>query len=136
GIITILATDHAPHSADEKSQPVADAPFGIIGLESALGLYHKALVETGRIDWPKLIELMTINPAKLCNLDHRGLGKLAIGGPADITLIDPDHAWTLSPADLVGKSTNTPFLQWTMNARPMMTMVNGTIQHSRLAEHA
>jgi dihydroorotase len=135
GIITILATDHAPHSADEKANPIEQAPFGIIGLESAFGLYHRALVETGLIDWTKLIELMTINPARLCNLDQYGLGKLSVGGPADITLIDPDHKWTLSPSDLVGKSTNTPFLEWTMNARPMMTVVNGTIQHSRLMEH-
>ncbi len=136
GIITILATDHAPHSAVEKANPLDQAPFGIIGLESAFGLYHKALVETGVIDLPKLIELMTINPARLCNLDQRGLGKLTIGGPADITLIDPEHPWTLSHSDLVGKSTNTPFIDWTMNARPMMTIVDGQIRHSRLAEHA
>lgn len=136
GIITILATDHAPHTAEEKANPIERAPFGIIGLESAFGLYHKALVETGLIDWPKLIELMTINPARLCNLDGRGLGKLAVGGPADITLIDPDHHWTLSKDDLAGKSSNTPFLGWAMSARPMMTIVDGRIRHSKLAEHA
>jgi len=135
GIITILATDHAPHSAEEKANPIERAPFGIIGLESAFGLYHKALVETGLIGWPKLIELLTINPARLCNLDERGLGRLAAGGPADITLIDPDHPWTLSEDDLAGKSTNTPFLGWTMTARPMMTIVGGVIRHSRMAEH-
>lgn len=135
GIITILATDHAPHSAEEKANPIERAPFGIIGLESAFGLYHKALVETGLIGWPKLIELLTINPARLCNLDERGLGRLAAGGPADITLIDPDHPWTLSEDDLAGKSTNTPFLGWTMTARPMMTIVGGVIRHSRLVEH-
>ena len=131
GIITILATDHAPHHADEKTQPMADAPFGIIGLESALGLYHKALVETGHIDLPKLIELMTINPAKLCNLDQQGLGKLEVGGPADITIIDPNHPWTLSTDDLVGKSSNIPFLGWEMTIKPIMTIVNGTINHER-----
>lgn len=131
GIITILATDHAPHHADEKMQPMADAPFGIIGLESALGLYHKALVETGHIDLPKLIELMTINPAKLCNLDQQGLGKLEVGGPADITIIDPEHPWTLSTDDLVGKSSNIPFLGWEMTIKPIMTIVNGAINHER-----
>ena len=135
GIITILATDHAPHTAEEKANPIERAPFGIIGLESAFGLYHRALVEPGHIGWPKLIELMTINPARLCNLDERGLGRLRVGGVADITLIDPDHQWTLSGADLAGKSTNTPFLGWTMTTRPMMTIVNGTVQHSRLAEN-
>jgi dihydroorotase len=128
GIITILATDHAPHHNDEKRQPMADAPFGIIGLESAFALYHKALVETGHIDLPKLIELMTINPAKLCNLDHQGLGKLYVGGPADITLIDPSNNWTLDIDDLVGKSSNTPFLGWDLSIKPIMTIVNGVIR--------
>ncbi len=131
GIITILATDHAPHHSDEKANPMPSAPFGIIGLESALGLYHKALVETGHIDLPKLIELMTINPAKLCNLDTQGLGKLTIDGPADITLIDPAHSWTLGLDDLAGKSTNTPFLGWEMAIRPMMTIAKGIIRYDR-----
>tara|TARA_R110002072_G_scaffold42064_19_gene118504 strand:- start:90907 stop:92235 length:1329 start_codon:yes stop_codon:yes gene_type:complete len=129
GVITILATDHAPHHRDEKNQPMADAPFGIIGLESALGLYHKALVETGHIDLPKLIELLTINPAKLCNLDQQGLGKLSVGGPADITLIDPDHQWTLSEDDLAGKSSNIPFLGWSMSIKPIMTVVAGVVRY-------
>ncbi len=128
GIVTILATDHAPHHKDEKNQPMADAPFGIIGLESALALYHKALVETGHIDLPKLIELMTINPAKLCNLDQQGLGMIEIGGPADLTLIDPAHQWTLSEDDLVGKSSNIPFLGWDLSIRPMITIVDGIIR--------
>ena len=128
GIITILATDHAPHHADEKANPMATAPFGIIGLESALALYHKALVETGHIDLPKLIELMTINPAKLCDLDQQGLGKIEIGGPADLTLIDPAHKWTLSADDLAGKSSNIPFLGWDLSIRPIMTIVDGIIR--------
>lgn len=132
GIITILATDHAPHQADEKANPMSSAPFGIIGLESALGLYHKALVESGHIDLPKLIELLTINPAKLCNLDEQGLGKLSVGGPADLTIIDPDHTWTLSDDDLVGKSENIPFLGWEMSIKPIMTIMGGTIRF----EHA
>lgn len=127
GIITILATDHAPHHRDEKRNPMSEAPFGIIGLESAFSLYHKALVETGLIDLPKLIELLTINPARLCTLDARGLGSLQIGGPGDLTLIDPDHEWTLSESDLAGKSANTPFLGWDLGARPVMTIVAGQI---------
>ncbi len=128
GIVTILATDHAPHTNDEKRNPMSDAPFGIIGLESALGLYHKALIEPGIIDWSKLIELMTINPARLCGLDASGLGTISEGGPADLTLIDPSHQWTLSESDLAGKSSNTPFIGWTMGARPVMTMVAGAVR--------
>ena len=128
GIITILATDHAPHHSDEKRNPMASAPFGIIGLESAFSLYHKALVETGHIDLPKLIELMTINPAKLCNLDGCGIGSISVGAVADLTLIDPDHSWTLSEDHLAGKSTNIPFLGWELGARPVMTIVDGRIK--------
>lgn len=128
GVITILATDHAPHHSDEKRNPLCDAPFGIIGLESALSLYHKALVETGLIDLPKLIELMTINPAKLCNLNTCGIGSIQIGGAADLTLIDPDHSWTLGESHLAGKSANTPFLGWKLGARPIMTIVGGRVR--------
>lgn len=127
GIVTILATDHAPHHSDEKRNPMSDAPFGIIGLESAFSLYHKALVETGLIALPKLIELMTINPARLCNLDGRGIGKLEVGAPADLTLIDPDHRWTLTDDALAGKSSNTPFIGWELGARPVMTVVSGRV---------
>ncbi|MBL4809426.1 MAG: dihydroorotase [Phycisphaerales bacterium] len=136
GVITILATDHAPHTNDEKRNVLAEAPFGIIGLESALGLYHKALVETGHIDLPKLIELMTINPARLCGLDTQGLGMLKIGGPADITLIDPANNWTLNLDDLAGKSVNTPFLGWNMTIRPMMTIVKGIVRYESKHEQA
>jgi len=131
GIITILATDHAPHTNDEKRNTMSDAPFGIIGLESALGLYHKALVEPGVIGWPKLIELLTINPARLCGLDSIGLGSITVGGPADLTLIDPECSWTLKESDLVGKSRNTPFLGWNMGTRSVMTMVGGQIRTER-----
>jgi dihydroorotase len=133
GVVTILATDHAPHTNDEKRNTMYDAPFGIIGLESALGLYHKALVESGVIEWPKLIELLTINPARLCGLDEQGIGSISVGGPADLTLIDPSHKWTLSEDDLVGKSSNTPFLGWTMQTRAVLTMVAGNIRYEKIA---
>jgi len=125
GIITVLATDHAPHTADEKAAPFADAPFGIIGLELALPLYAEALVHTGLIDWPRLIALMTTEPAKLCTLDRLGLGELKIGGPADLTIIDPDVEWTVSPDTLAGKSTNTPFLGRTLRGRAIRTICRG-----------
>jgi len=137
GVITLLATDHAPHTPDEKSLPFGEAPFGIIGLETALAGYVRALVEPGHIDWPRLIELMTIEPARLCNLDraHMGdecIGELREGGLADVTLIDPVHEWTVSASDLAGQSRNTPFLDWQFGARPVMTIVGGVIRMSRV----
>ncbi|MEL6497769.1 MAG: dihydroorotase [Planctomycetota bacterium] len=141
GVITVLATDHAPHTADEKQLPFGEAPFGIIGLESAAAGYAEALVESGLIDWPRLIKLLTINPARLCNLDreHRGdngLGELRVGGPADITVIDPGHGWTFDESAVAGKSTNSPFLGRSFNARPVLTMVGGRVAMNRLAAAA
>ncbi len=135
GIINILATDHAPHTKEEKAQPFESAPFGIIGLESALSIYIQTLIKPDIIHWPRLIEMLTINPAKLCNLDRskRGddaLGQLAVGSIADITIIDPHLQWTLSPDTLAGKSTNTPFLGQSMTGRAVCTIVNGTIKHT------
>lgn len=128
GTITILATDHAPHSADEKALPFEDAPFGFIGLETALPLYVEALVTTGLISWPRLIALLTLEPARLCNLDARGLGSLSVGGPADLTLIDPALTWTITARDLAGRSTNTPFLGRAVTGRAVTTIVGGVIR--------
>ncbi len=129
GTITILATDHAPHTAERKALPFDRAPFGIVGLESALALYIKALIDTHTIDWPRLIKLMTINPAQLCNLDgpSHGLGSLTIGSPADVTIIDPDVRWTIRSADFPGKSRNTPFEGWEVRGRAVMALVGGQI---------
>lgn len=129
GTITVLATDHAPHATDEKRNPMATAPFGIIGLETALALYAEALVHTGLIGWDRLIALMTTEPARLCRLDGGvaggGLGRLAVGGLADITLIDPEHEWVIGPDDLKGKSVNTPFLGRAVRGRAVATIVEG-----------
>jgi len=136
GTITVLATDHAPHTPDEKAQPFEDAPFGIIGLETALPLYAEALVHSGAIDWPRLLALLTIEPARLCNLDRArkqndGLGELFPGGPADITIIDPDAEWTIAEDTLAGKSVNTPFLGRTVRGRAVATIVGGEVVMER-----
>jgi dihydroorotase len=134
GTITILATDHAPHSADEKQLPFEDAPFGLIGLETALPLYIQALIDTKVIDWPRLIAMLTIEPARLCNLDRLGLGRLSVGGPADITLIDPAQSWKISARDIVSKSHNTPFLGRKVKGRAVAVMVAGIMQRPQTAE--
>jgi dihydroorotase len=128
GTITVLATDHAPHSVDEKSLPFEEAPFGLVGLESALALYAEALVETGAITWARLIALLTLEPARLCGLEARGLGMLKVGGPADITVIDPEAKWTLTEAELKGRSVNTPFLGRKLKGRAIVTIVDGEVR--------
>lgn len=128
GVITVLATDHAPHSPESKEADFASASFGIVGLETALALYVRALLDTGFVQgWPRLLELLTINPARLCNLDRLGLGQLALGGPADVTLIDPDLEWTIDPGRFAGKGRNTPFAGWKVRARAVGVIVAGRV---------
>ncbi len=131
GTITVLATDHAPHSAEEKRKPFDQAPFGIVGLETALALYVEALVTSGVIGWPKLIEMMTLAPAKLCGLDAKGLGMLKVLGPADVTVIDPDAEWTINDAAFAGKSRNSPFIGRNVRGRAVMTIVGGEVMLDR-----
>src|SRR5262245_51696042 len=106
GTIDCLATDHAPHLAEEKELEFQYAPFGIIGLECALGLYIEALVKAGYIKWMKLIELMSTRPAQILKLDR---GTLKEGAIADVTIIDPNLKWTVDPEKFASKSRNCPF---------------------------
>ncbi len=129
GTITILATDHAPHTAEEKSAEFERAPYGIIGLECALPLYIKALITPGHIDWPQLIAMMSTNHAALCNLD--GKGSLAVGSDADVTIIDPNENWKIDTADFKGKTTNCPFHGWDVTGRATTVIVGGDIKLNR-----
>ncbi|MEM6458792.1 MAG: dihydroorotase [Planctomycetota bacterium] len=125
GTITVLATDHAPHTAEEKALEFTAAPYGIVGLDCALPLYVKALVEPGLIGWPKLIELLTINPARLCGLE--GKGTLAPGRDADVTLIDPDAEWTIDVSAFASKGRNCPFDGWAVRGRAVRTVLAGRV---------
>jgi dihydroorotase len=124
GTIDLLATDHAPHRAEEKELEFASAPFGIIGLEGALALYIEALVTPGHITWTKLIEMMTVIPAKLICSDR---GTLRPGSVADITIIDPDVSWTIDKHQFKSKSRNSPFHARTVKGRATHTIVNGRL---------
>ena len=131
GVITVLGTDHAPHSAEEKSLPFEEAPMGLIGLESAVALYAEALVASGAISWARLTELMTIEPARLCGVDSAGLGRLTVGGPADVTVIDPELPWTIDAAASVSTSKNTPFDGRRVKGRAVLTVVAGVVRMDR-----
>ena len=124
GTIDCLATDHAPHSEEEKELEFALAPFGIISLECALGLYARALVETKLMDWPKLIARLTSGPAAILAPQ---LGTLAVGSPADVTVIDPEAAWTVDVDAFASKSRNCPYHQWELTGKPVVTVVDGRI---------
>ena len=129
GTVSLLATDHAPHTREEKESEFAVAPYGIVGLECALALYIKALIEPEVIDWPRLVALMSTNGAQLCQLE--GKGHLAVGADADVTIIDPTHAWTIDAEQFVGKGRNCPFDGWEARGRAAATIVGGEVKLAR-----
>ncbi len=126
GTIDAIATDHAPHAAEEKSWPIDQAPFGIVGLETALPL-ALALVAAGRLSLPQLIRLLTIQPAVLIKSDR---GSLRIGAPADVTILDPEKQWVVEPTEFRSKSRNTPFAGWKMTGRVVSTLVAGKVVYA------
>ena len=134
GIITILATDHAPHPQHTKDVPFPDASFGIVGLDCALGLYAKALIDDSVLDWPAMLTMMTANPAKL--IGRTDLGSLRIGGTADITLIDPSTAWTIDKTTFASVAENCPFHGWNVHARSIATMFGGKLTSHCLGDRA
>ncbi len=129
GTITVLATDHAPHTAEEKALEFSAAPYGIVGLDCALPLYVEALITSGAISWPRLIELMTANPAELCGLSRKG--HLAVGADADVTVIAPDAAWTIDVNDFASKARNCPFNGRSVTGRALATVVSGSVKLCR-----
>jgi dihydroorotase len=122
--IEILASDHAPHASYEKEVEFAEAPFGIVGLETELGLFVKILIEARVLDWPQMLAKLTVNPARLLKLDR---GTLAPGAPADITLIHPKLPWKVDAARFHSLSRNTPFHGWDLPARATHTIVDGRL---------
>ncbi len=129
GTITVLGTDHAPHPAHRKQVDFAEAAFGVVGLDCALPLYIRALVDDGVVDLMTMLAMLTINPARLMGLDRAGLGAIAIGGPADLTVIDPQETWTIDPAEFASTGRNCPFAGWTVRGRAAATIVGGEVRH-------
>ncbi|HEV2296059.1 MAG TPA: dihydroorotase [Tepidisphaeraceae bacterium] len=125
GTIDCLATDHAPHLAEEKELEFQYAPFGIIGLECALPLYVNALVEPGHISWMRLIELMTSKGAEVVKLKK---GTLRNGADADVTIIDPNRDWIIDVEQFASKSRNCPYQGWKLKGRAITTIVNGEVK--------
>jgi dihydroorotase len=128
GTIEAIATDHAPHSAVEKELEFDHAAFGMIGLETALPL-SLALVDEGVIDLPRLIELLTASPARLFRLDREGVGRLAVGQPADLAVLDLDSRYTIERSMFRSRSKNSPFIGKTVRGRALMTVLGGKVVH-------
>lgn len=122
GTIDLIATDHAPHSTEEKSRPITQTPSGIIGLETSLALGITSLVRPGHLTLSQLIEKMTINPA---NLYHLPCGSVTEGKAADLVLFDPNEKWT--PETYASKSSNSPFTGWELYGKVKYTICDGKI---------
>ena len=130
GTVDVIATDHAPHHADEKMVEFDRAPFGITGLETAVPLVFDRLVHAGRIPLRRAVELLSTNPARVLNLPG---GSLAEGQPADVTIIDPDRSVTIDARATRSRSKNTPFHGWTLRGAVMLTLVGGRVAYGHPA---
>jgi len=122
GSVDVIATDHAPHHADEKNVEFDRAPFGITGLETAVSLCFDRLVHAGVISLPRMVELLSVNPARILGVPG---GSLAEGAPADISILAPDLAVTVAVASMRSLSKNTPFDGWTLRGGVAATIVGG-----------
>jgi dihydroorotase len=130
GTLDVIATDHAPHHYDEKEQAFEDAPFGLVGLETALGLALTGLVHAGHISLSTLIDRMSCQPARAFGLPG---GSLARGSVADVTVFDPDREWVVEPAAFVSRSRNTPFAGRSLRGAAVLTIVDGRVRFERPA---
>ncbi len=126
GTIDCIATDHAPHSIEEKEVEFDFAPFGLVGLETALGLVVTELIDRRILTWAQALAKLTINPARILGLET---GRLKANSPADITIIDPKASWTVDPSRFQSKSKNSPFGGRKLRGKVVCTIVDGKVAH-------
>jgi dihydroorotase len=126
GTIDAVATDHAPHSIEDKDCEWAAAAMGMVGLETALGVVAAAMVDTGLLDWAGVADRMAVRPAQIGRLEGQGR-PIAVGEPANLVLVDPAAHHTVDPARLVSRSRNTPFGGVELSARPVATFLRGRL---------
>ena len=124
GTIDVIATDHAPHSAEEKARSLTRAPSGMIGLETSLAIALTQLYHTRRMDLPAIIKRMSTTPADILRLPR---GRMSLGAQADLVLFDPDEEWTVDPEQFASKARNTPFAGWKVKGKVKYTIVKGEI---------
>ncbi len=124
GVIDAVASDHAPHLWEEKELEFIYAPFGMIGLETSLGVLFTELVHTGEISFEQLLPALTVNPARILGLER---GTLEAGSAADLTLIDPEREWTVEPERFFSRSENCPYRGKSLKGRAVITVVGGRV---------
>ncbi len=126
GTIDVIATDHAPHSLEYKECEFIVARFGVTGLETALGVVQKTLVDTGLLGWDDVVRKLSVHPAFIIGVPG---GALSVGAAADVTIYDPAHRWKVDTAAMRSKSSNTCFFDWELPGRTAATVVGGRIHH-------
>ena len=127
GAIDCIASDHAPHAIEEKEAEFDSAPFGMIGLETTVGLVVTELIKKRILSWPEAVAAMTVKPARILKIPG---GTFEIGAPADFTVIDPSLEWVVSKDEFKSLSKNSPFVGRKLTGKAVMTIVNGKIVHS------
>ncbi|MFC1526433.1 hypothetical protein ACFL6X_06450 [Candidatus Latescibacterota bacterium] len=133
GTIDTLATDHAPHTCEEKALPLDLAPFGIVGLETAVGLTFTYLVEAGVLSIPQTVDRWSAAPARIFGLPG---GRLGPGDPGDVTIIDPSITWRVDSGNFKSKSKNTPFDGFELTGQAVATVVGGCAVHTHASIRA
>jgi dihydroorotase len=136
GIIDIVATDHAPHSTEDKECEWAVAAFGMLGLQTALAVVNETMVRTGLLDWEGVADRMSATPSRIGRVSDHGR-PIAVGEPANLTVFDPDPEWVVQPADMVSRSHNTPYAGMTLHGRVLSTWLRGrpTVLDAALVEY-
>ena len=124
GTIDVIATDHAPHSAEEKARTLTRAPSGMVGLETSLAVTLTQLYHTKKMDLPNIIKRMSTNPADILGLSR---GHMSLGAAADLVIFDPNEEWTVDPEKFASKARNTPFAGWKLKGKVKYTIAGGKV---------
>jgi len=129
GTIDIVATDHAPHASEDKDCEWAAASFGMLGLETALGVVQQVMVDSGRMTWQDVARVMSHTPARIGRVEASHGRPLTVGEPANLTLVDPASRWTVDPTALASRSHNTPYAGRELPGRAVATFLRGKPTH-------
>lgn len=124
GTVDAIATDHAPHAPHTKARPFADAPPGMVGLETAIGVVLTELVHTGLVNQQQALAALSWRPARIASLAEHGR-PIAPGNPANLAVVDPERRWTVHPEDTASRSRNTPFAGWELRGKVRHTLLRG-----------
>ena len=129
GTVDVIATDHAPHSAEEKDKGLEKSAMGVVGLETAFAVLYTKLVKTGIITFEKLVEMMSVKPREIFGIEG---GRIAVGAPANLCMLDTEKQWTVDPDKFVTMGRATPFKGWELYGENLLTILRGEIVYETI----